>query len=100
LVSKDGAYSFDIHAGTNTVGRRETDNDIVIPDPYCSGRHADLAFAEGKFTLTDVGSTNGTFVNGVKLDANAPRDLVEGDEITLGRTVFAITETRKDGSTE
>jgi pSer/pThr/pTyr-binding forkhead associated (FHA) protein len=91
LVSKDGAYSFDIHDGANTVGRREVDNDIVIPDPYCSGRHADLTFAEGKFTLTDVGSTNGTFVNGVRLDANAPRDLAEGDEVTLGRTVFTIT---------
>ena len=91
LVSKDGAYSFDIHDGANTVGRREDDNDIVIPDPYCSGRHADLTFAEGKFTLTDIGSTNGTFVNGVRLDANAPRDLAEGDEITLGRTVFTIT---------
>jgi pSer/pThr/pTyr-binding forkhead associated (FHA) protein len=90
LVSKDGAYTFDIHDGTNTVGRRAADNDIVIPDPYCSGRHADLTAAEGKFTITDVGSTNGTFVNGVKLDAHAPRELADGDEVTLGRTVFTI----------
>jgi len=92
LVSKDGAYSFDIHDGTNTIGRREADNDIVISDPYCSGRHADLTFGDGKFTITDVGSTNGTMINGVKLDANVPRDLVPGDEITLGRTVFTIME--------
>ena len=90
LVSKDGALSFDLHDGTNTVGRREGDNDIVMPDPYCSGRHADLTFADGKFTLTDVGSTNGTLVNGVKLEIDAPREVQEGDEITLGRTVFRL----------
>jgi len=61
-----------------------------MPDPYCSGRHADLTFADGKFTLTDVGSTNGTLVNGVKLEIDAPREVQEGDEITLGRTVFRL----------
>ena len=90
LVSKDGALSFDIHDGTNTIGRREGDNDIVIPDPYCSGRHADLSFVDGKFTLTDVGSSNGTLVNGVKLEIDAPREVQAGDEITLGRTVFRL----------
>lgn len=91
LVSKDGAYAFDIHEGTNGIGRRASDNDIVISDPYCSGRHADLTFADGKFTITDVGSTNGTLVNGVRLDPNVARELSDGDEITLGRTVFNIT---------
>lgn len=91
LISKDGTLSFDIHAGANSIGRREGDNDIVIPDPYCSGRHADLSYADGAFTLTDIGSTNGTLINGVKLEINAPRDVHAGDEITLGRTVLTIT---------
>ena len=90
LAAKDGSMTFDLHDGTNTLGRREGDNEIVIPDPYCSGRHADLSFADGKITLTDVGSTNGTLVNGVKLEIDAPRELAEGDEITLGRTVFVL----------
>lgn len=90
LVSKDGAVSLDIHEGTNTVGRREGDNDIVVPDPYSSGRHADLLHANGTFTITDIGSTNGTLVNGVKLEISAPRDIQVGDEITLGRTVFRL----------
>lgn len=90
LVSKDGAISFDIHEGTCTIGRRDGDNDIVIPDPYCSGRHANISFADGKFILTDIGSTNGTLVNGVKLDINAPHEVQQGDEITLGRTVFRL----------
>lgn len=90
LISKDGALSFDIQDGANSIGRREGDNAIVIPDPYCSGRHADLTAADGAFTLTDIGSTNGTCVNGVKLEINAPREVQAGDEITLGRTVFRL----------
>ncbi|MCL5103381.1 MAG: FHA domain-containing protein [Armatimonadetes bacterium] len=89
LVSKDGAYSFDLVNGVNTIGRREG-NSIVIPDPYCSGQHAELLAEDGRFTITDLGSTNGTLVNGVKLEPNMPRELQPGDEITLGRPVFKI----------
>lgn len=90
LIAKDGSCSLEIHAGANTIGRREGDNDIVVPDPYCSGRHADLACEDGKFVLTDIGSTNGTAVNGVKLEAHTPRELNDADEITLGRMVFKL----------
>lgn len=90
LVSKDGAYSFPIIDGTNTIGRRDGANMIVVPDPYASGRHADLLAENGAFTLTDIGSTNGTLVNGVKLDPNAPKQIQPGDEITIGRIVFTI----------
>lgn len=96
LVAKDGSCTFDLHEGKSTIGRREGDNDIVIPDPYCSGRHADLTFDGRKFTITDIGSTNGTFVNGVKLDANAPHELATEDEITLGRAVFVILNSIQD----
>lgn len=90
LVSQDGSTCFELRPGTYTIGRRQGANDIVIPDPYCSGRHADLSVEDGKFTLTDVGSTNGTQVNGVKLEANTPRAVVPGDEITFGQAVFTI----------
>lgn len=90
LVAKDGSVSLDIHSGVSKLGRREGDNDIVIPDPYCSGRHADISCADGAFTLTDIGSTNGTLVNGVKLEVNAPHEIHAGDEITLGRMVFTL----------
>lgn len=90
LVSKDGNLAFAIKAGVNTIGRREGANDIVIPDPYCSGRHADMSAEEGRFTLTDLGSTNGTLVNGVKLEANAPKDVIPGDQITFGQMAFTI----------
>ncbi|MCE5199433.1 MAG: FHA domain-containing protein [Armatimonadota bacterium] len=90
MVSIDGSLSFEIMPGVNTIGRRAGSNMIVVPDSYASGHHADLTAEDGNFVLTDVGSTNGTLVNGVKLDANAPRELQPGDEITIGQTVFKI----------
>lgn len=88
LVAKDGSAGYDLTEGKNTIGRREGVNSIVISDPYCSGRHADLVIEDGVFTITDVGSTNGTLVNGVKIEPNTPRELHSGDEITLGSPVF------------
>ncbi len=90
LVSRDGSLSFDLFDGTSKIGRRQGDNDIVVPDPYCSGRHADLTVENGAFTITDVGSTNGTSVNGVKLEPNAPREVQPGDEIIFGQMAFTI----------
>lgn len=90
LVSTDGACGFGLKEGVNTLGRREGANDIVVPDPYASGRHADLLVQNGTFTLTDTGSTNGTLVNGARLEPDSPRVLLEGDEITIGRIVFRI----------
>ena len=89
LVSTDGSLSFDLREGVLTVGRREG-NDIVVPDPYCSGSHAELKVEGGEFTITDLGSTNGTLVNGVRLEPNSPRVLQPGDELTIGHTVFKI----------
>ena len=47
-----------------------------------SGRHAELRGVEGKYTLYDHGSTNGTYVNGKKVDGTC--DLSDGDTITFG----------------
>ncbi len=89
MVSSDGSLTFDLAEGTHSVGRREG-NDIIVPDPYCSGSHAELKVEGGEFVITDVGSTNGTLVNGVKLEPDSPRVLQPGDEVTIGNTVLKI----------
>ena len=78
----------EIEIGTMTIGRKPG-NDLALPlDTYISGRHAEiLADASGVY-LTDVGSTNGTVVNGQRLTANARQLLLEGDEVQLGQTRF------------
>jgi hypothetical protein len=55
-----------------------------------SRRHALIRRGENTLTLMDLGSTNGTHLNGQRLTPNQPRVLRDGDEIRMGRLVFHI----------
>lgn len=66
---------------TITIGRFPQ-NTLVLPVSLVSRQHAVIAWDGRGFTLTDVGSTNGTFVNGVQLDR--PYSLGHGDRIGIG----------------
>jgi hypothetical protein len=68
---------------------RERGNDIVIRDARVSRAHAELSFERGFFVIRDLGSSNGTFVNGREVKA-AP--LTEGAEIRVGNTVGRFSE--------
>lgn len=68
-----------------TIGRKE-DNDIHIDHMSVSGYHAKIDNAEGSFTVTDLGSTNGTFVNGKKIATAVV--LKPNDWITIGRHIL------------
>jgi hypothetical protein len=60
--------------------------DFKFLDASISGRHAELSVdAQGRFRITDLGSTNGSYVNDKKITST---DLVDGDNIRLGRTTF------------
>ncbi len=63
-----------------TVGAGDS-CELVIDEPHVSGRHATLRFAEGRFALTDLGSSNGTWVNDEEIDE---RELSDGDRIRFG----------------
>ncbi len=63
-----------------TIGR-SPDADVLINDPRVSRAHARIGFAGGRFVLEDLGSTNGTLLNGEPL--SAPAVLTEGDAISL-----------------
>jgi predicted component of type VI protein secretion system len=67
-----------------TLGR-DPNNVIVINDPQISRQHARITHQGGRMVLEDIGSTNGTFVNGMRL-AN-PHTLANGDVIGLGDAV-------------
>lgn len=71
-------------AGILTVGR-EAPADIVVRDHFLSRSHFQLQCAEGRHVLTDTGSSNGTFVNGVRLQRS---ELRPRDAIYAGRSSF------------
>jgi hypothetical protein len=65
---------------------RTAGNDVVVNHPEVSRRHASLTWDGRQFVIQDLGSANGTFVNGVRL--TAPQVLQPGDAIGLGPTVL------------
>lgn len=69
-----------IRPGTSVIGRQ---GDIQIDDQRMSRRHAELASAEGAITVRDLGSTNGTLLNGQPL-GDAPMPIADGDVLSLG----------------
>ncbi len=73
-----------------TIGRSKK-CDIYINNPYLSKEHARISFNEGKFYIEDLGSTNGTYLNGNKLGTHAVR-LKDSDKITFGDLSFLFVD--------
>jgi len=80
--------TFHLSAAVTTIGRLP-DCDVVIADPGASRRHAEVRNQEGAWLLADLGSTNGTLVNGAMAASHV---LQEGDRITIGNTVLEFRE--------
>jgi predicted component of type VI protein secretion system len=68
-----------------TLGR-VAGNDVILPDTdkRVSGKHARLDKRDGAWQLTDVGSTNGTYLNDKKVEAKKPYGIKGGDRLSLG----------------
>jgi signal transduction histidine kinase len=64
-----------------TIGR-SAENDLVVPNKLVSGRHAEVVLSPDGPLIRDVGSKNGTWVNGDRIDG--VRGLVHGDRIVIG----------------
>ena len=91
---------FPLEDGNNLVGRwdpetgafPEVDLDADDPEAKISRKHALIRSAEGKITVEDIGSLNGTYVNrGARLQPGAPVELKTGDEIIIGKTFLKLT---------
>jgi pSer/pThr/pTyr-binding forkhead associated (FHA) protein len=73
--------SFRLDGDLTTAGRHP-DSDIFLDDVTVSRRHAEFYRESGRFTVRDVGSLNGTYVNGSRIEET---ELVGGDEVQIGK---------------
>jgi FHA domain len=75
-----------------TLGR-DVNNAIVIDDSFASAEHAILTFRGRTWYVEDLGSTNGTFVNGAPVEGVTP--LGYGDELQLGQVRLRLERSRR-----
>lgn len=87
LVSPEGE-EHPLLAGETVIGRGEVG--LQIDDGYISRQHARLEIGEDTITLSDLGSANGTFVDGVQLDPDTPLEIAAGQSVKFGRQEFVL----------
>ncbi|HEX5894013.1 MAG TPA: FHA domain-containing protein [Solirubrobacterales bacterium] len=93
LVIHEGAEAGSEHAveGELILGREHGSADLVIQDPGVSRRHARVVPDNGALVVEDLGSSNGTYVNGERISGAV--QIAPGDEIQIGATVLGIEGT-------
>jgi predicted component of type VI protein secretion system len=72
---------------------RDVNNSIVIDDPFASTEHAILTFRGRDWYVEDLGSTNGTYINGNRVEGVAP--LGFGDELQVGQVRMRLERVRR-----
>ena len=85
---EDAPREFLLEPGVTTFGRRAENTIVLQGDPYVSGSHAQIIAEGDTFRLVDVGSTNGTLINGERLAHHDPVVLSSGDLIVIGGTAL------------
>jgi adenylate cyclase len=92
LVSTASDQTFDVKPGVALVVGRAVNSDIPIYDPTISRQHAQLSAEDGGVRVKDLGSSNGTFLNGSRITnaLAAPNDV-----ITFGKVAFYVREISK-----
>jgi adenylate cyclase len=89
LVAKSGTPSVEISPGRTLIVGRTEDCDLPIADPTVSRRHAELALVDSGLRLRDVGSTNGTFVDGRRVSEAVA---LPGAQIAFGKVGFDLLD--------
>ena len=95
LVVQDSASlkegeEFELDSAALTIGRGGQNDVALEEDEYASARHVRVEPRRDGVWVHDLGSTNGTFVNGVRVDR--PRKLVDGDVVRIGATDLRFEE--------
>jgi adenylate cyclase len=94
LVSFSGDQSFELPHGRSLVVGRGVTSDIAIYDPTISRRHAELTVETDGVQVKDLGSSNGTCINGTRVTAGR---LSPNDSVTFGKVLFQLEELKPGG---
>lgn len=86
IQGPDKGRIFRLSSGENVIGRQGTG--VVLSDRTVSRNHARLAARDGRWVLTDLGSANGTYLNGVRLKKATP--VQPGDQVRCGQTLLVF----------
>jgi pSer/pThr/pTyr-binding forkhead associated (FHA) protein len=87
----EAAFSYDIDSSAVSVGR-SVENDIQIHDNHVSRNHLVVKRVGRRYLVKDLGSGNGTLVNGHRIPSGATVEVKEGDAIVIGMSVFCLGE--------
>ena len=93
LISTEGEQTFELRSGGTLVVGRALSSDIPVLDPTISRRHAEVVWDGTGVHVRDLGSSNGTFLNGIKVEA---AKISPGDVITFGKVPFRLKESTGD----
>ncbi|HEX6221989.1 MAG TPA: FHA domain-containing protein [Acidimicrobiia bacterium] len=88
FVRSDSQQGQEFEVKDVVVMGRSDETDVVLDDPYASEFHLRFVSQENGMMLHDLGSTNGTYVNGRRI--SAPTQLRHGDTVQVGKTVMEI----------
>jgi adenylate cyclase len=89
LQSTESTYGYALPETASVVVGRAPTSDFPIIDPTISRRHAQILRQEDRILLRDLGSSNGTYVNGVRVES---AELKPGDLVTFGKVMFRLEE--------
>src|SRR5436190_22971100 len=88
LIVKEGGSPVTLKLEQDAINiGRSKDNEIVVKNIKCSRRHARIERIGATYQVTDLGSGNGTKVNGSKIDFHT---LKQGDEIKIGDAILTL----------
>src|SRR5688572_30829046 len=93
ISGKDQGGEYPLAEGQEIVIGRSSELDMVLVEEMVSRKHARIALSDGVISIEDMGSTNGTFVNGEKVQQGTLR---EGDRVLIGTNILKVVAAPKD----
>jgi serine phosphatase RsbU (regulator of sigma subunit) len=99
LRGPEAGRHFSVESESTTLGR-QVDCGICLAGKQVSRQHARIRFEEGRHFIEDLGSSNGTYLNGRRLVPHAPTPISDQDTVQIGPYVFGLRDTAPAATTD